>query len=265
MVTPRLVHRYKNRVLLLVTDNCKMYCRHCFRRDFIDKGENDITYSEIDKACFYIQTHPEVEEILISGGDPLTLNIKKLSYLLCTLKKINHNIIIRIGTRVPIVDPNSIEPEILELFTSITSLWISLQINHPDELTKESCAAIKKIQNCGAQILNQSVLIKNLNDNSTILAKLSNKLLINNIKPYYIFQGDLAKGTSHFRVPLKRGLELITELRDLVSGVGMPTYAVDIPGGGGKIPLNKEYIDSEDDNFYYLINSTGFIGRYPKE
>ncbi|QEN05711.1 KamA family radical SAM protein [Thiospirochaeta perfilievii] len=265
IVAPRLVHRYKDRVLLLVTDNCRLYCRHCFRRDFIDRGDNDITDKEIDAACLYIKNNIDVHEVLISGGDPLTLGYKRLSYLLHSLKSARDNLVIRIGTRVPIVDPDFIDNGMLDLFKSISPVWMALQVNHPDELTPRVKEVLNKLTFSGVTLLNQAVLLKGVNDNLETLKQLCQKLLEFRVKPYYIFQGDLAKGTSHLRVPISKGLKLMASLRDEVSGIAMPTYAVDIPGGGGKIPLNPDFIESEDDNFYYLKNSAGFIGKYPKE
>lgn len=265
MVSQRLVHRYKNRVLLLVTDNCRLYCRHCFRRDFIDRGENDISDIQLDDACKYIINHPQVHEVLISGGDPLTLGSKRISYIISKLKKTRNNIVIRIGTRVPVVDPELITDELLDVLKESSPIWMALQVNHPDELTPEVGLTLNRLNSAGVSLLNQSVLLKDINDSVEVLRDLSFKLLEMNVKPYYLFQGDLAQGTSHLRVPLKKGLEIMEKLRDEVSGIGLPTYAVDIPGGGGKVPLNSDFIINEDEEFYYLKNSAGFIGKYPKE
>ncbi len=265
MVSPRLIHRYKDRVLLLVTDNCLLYCRHCFRRDFIDRGENDITDNEVDLACLYIKQHPEVHEVLLSGGDPLTLDVKRLRGILNKIKLCRKNIIIRIGTRVPIVDPKMVTDDLIDVLKENSPIWMALQVNHPDELTEEAGEVLEKLSYAGVTLLNQSVLLKDVNDSVDILRDLSFKLLENRVKPYYLFQGDLAEGTSHLRVPLKKGLELMGLLRDEVSGIALPTYAVDIPGGGGKVPLNSDYIIDEDEKYYYLKNSSGFVGQYPKE
>lgn len=265
MVVPRLIHRYKDRVLLLVTDKCLLYCRHCFRRDFIDSGEQSITDNELISVVEYIEKHPEVHEVILSGGDPLTLSLKNLDWLLSSINSIRDNIIIRIGTRVPIVSPDSITGELVSILKRSGSIWINLQCNHPEELTPEVKKALNMLSSAGINILNQSVLLKGINDSVQVLRDLSFKLLEFKVKPYYLFQGDLAKGTSHFRVPIKKGLELMRKLRDEVSGIALPIYAVDIPGGGGKVPLNRDFITGEDENYYYLTNSEGFTGRYPKE
>lgn len=264
-VTGRLIHRYKNRVLLLVTDRCKLYCRHCFRRDFIESSKKDISIDEIEEACSYIKSHKEVQEILLSGGDPLVLQPDLLSCVLNRIKEARPDIVIRIGSRLPIVDPKSITDKIVSILKCVKPIWLSIQCNHPDELTPQVKHAVDMLVNAGVSIVNQSVLLKGVNDSVEVLKTLSNKLLAFNIKPYYLFQGDLAKGTSHFRVPIIKGLEIVKELRSQVSGLSMPTYAVDIPGGGGKIPLVKDYIIDEDENWLYLTNNDGFKGKYPKE
>ncbi len=265
LVSPRLVHRYKDRVLMLVTDQCLMYCRHCFRKDFIDRGINEISDSEIDLACEYIKKHSEVHEVILSGGDPLTISECKLSSVLKKIRQIRPGLIIRIGTRIPVVEPGLITDGLINILKENSPLWFLLQINHPDELTPDSVAALKRLNMAGVGLLNQSVLLKGINDSVDILKRLYQGLLEVMVKPYYIFQGDLARGTSHLRVPISRGLEIINELKGEISGIAMPIYAVDIPGGGGKIHLNRESIINEDDEFYYLQNSDGFVGKYPKE
>ncbi len=265
LVTPRLIHRYKDRVLLLVTDECLLYCRHCFRRHFVGNEHKSITDSELDDVVEYIEKHSEVHEVILSGGDPLVLDSERLNYILSRICSIRNNIVIRIGTRVPIVDPSYISNELVSVLGRYNSIWLAIQCNHPNELTDDVKSVIDALIGVGVTVINQSVLLKGINDSVEILKALSHKLLEFRIKPYYIFQGDLATGTSHFRVPLKRGLEIISALRNEVSGLAMPTYAVDIPGGGGKVPLTKDYIIGQDEKFYFLKNSDGFVGKYPKE
>lgn len=264
-VTKGLIHRYKDRVLFLVTDSCALYCRHCFRRDFIDTNSGCYCDDDLVAAVEYIKTHPEVHEIILSGGDPLTISPEKLNYLLKYFTSIRDDIVIRIGTRIPIVNPEGVTKQLLEVIQRYRPIYILLQCNHFYELTEEVRGSIYKLQEAGVMILNQAVLLKGINDSVEELKRLCHRLLEFGIKPYYIFQGDLARGTAHFRVPIDRGLQLMKELRDEVSGIAMPTYAVDIPGGGGKIPLNSDYIDRIDEKFYYLKNSSGFIGKYPRE
>lgn len=264
-VNNRLIHRYKDRVLLLATGKCLLYCRHCFRRDFIEDDEGEITDSDIEDTVLYIQNHLEVHEILISGGDPFTLGLERLSYILNRLRSIRSSLVIRIGTRVPIVEPSLIIKEFGEALSQFAPIWIAVQSNHPKELTLDVKKALNNLSVPGINIVNQAVLLKGINDSVEIQKELNQKLLEFGVKPYYLFQGDLARGTSHFRVPISRGLEIIRQLRDEVSGLAMPIYAVDIPGGGGKIPLTKDYIKDEDEDYYYLENNQGFIGKYPKE
>lgn len=265
LVAPRLVHRYKDRVLLLVTDNCLLYCRHCFRRDFINRDLGEISTNEIDAAIEYIKKNSDIHEILLSGGDPLTIDIDKLEYIFNRIRNLRRELVIRIGSRVPIVDPHLISDKLINILGKASPVWLAIQCNHSDELTDDVKRIAKKLTREGINIVNQSVLLQGVNDSVEILKKLSYKLIEFGIKPYYLFQGDLARGTSHLRVPLEKGLDLVNQLRNEVSGLAMPVYAVDIPGGGGKIPLTRDFIIGEDDNYYYLQNHEGFKGRYPKE
>lgn len=263
-VAPRLIHRYKDRVLLLVTDRCALYCRHCFRRDYVDTGLETISDSDLKEVCNYIRSHKEVHEILLSGGDPLILG-DGIDRVLKAIKEAREDIVIRIGSRLPIVDPERVDDNLAKILGEYRPLWLSIQCNHSDELTEMVKVAIDRLLDRGINIVNQSVLLKGVNDSVEELKSLCHKLLEFRIKPYYLFQGDLARGTSHLRVPVQKGLKLIKELRKEISGLAMPTYAVDIPGGGGKIPLNRDYIVGEDENWIYLESGSGKKGRYPKE
>lgn len=264
-VTSRLIHRYKDRVLLLVTDFCNLYCRHCFRRDFIDSEGCIINNSEVKEACLYIKENRDVHEILLSGGDPLTLNPVRLDYILSAINDVRPDIVIRIGSRIPIVDPERVTAQLVSVLKKHTPVWLSIQCNHVDELSPKVKGSIDLLIDSGINIVNQAVLLKGVNDSVEKLKKLCQKLLEFRIKPYYLFQGDLAVGTKHLRVPITKGLEIVKKLRNEISGLAMPTYAVDIPGGGGKVPLTSDYITGEDENWIYLTNSEGFTGKYPKE
>lgn len=265
MVVPQLIHRYKDRVLLLVTNECRLYCRHCFRREYVGGGNSHINKTELKAALDYIKNNELIHEVILSGGDPLVLGYKALGRILKDIKSIRKNIVIRIGTRVPIVDPTFITDSMVSMLAENTPIFMAIQCNHPSELTVEVKNILDKLSSAGVVLLNQAVLLKGINDSVEIQKELCHKLLEVRVKPYYLFQGDLAKGTSHFRVPLGKGLEIYSKLRDEVSGIALPIYAVDIPGGGGKVPLNGSFIESEDEDFYYLKNSVGFIGKYPKE
>lgn len=264
-VTSKLIHRYKDRVLLLVTDFCSLYCRHCFRKEFIESEGSVINDREIKEACKYITENRDVHEILLSGGDPLTLNPIRLDYILSAIKDVRPDIVIRIGSRVPIVDPDRVTVQLVSVLKKYTPVWLSVQCNHVDELSLKVKGAVDLLIDSGINIVNQAVLLKGVNDSVKELKNLCHKLLEFRIKPYYLFQGDLAIGTKHLRVPITKGLEIVKRLRCEISGLAMPTYAVDIPCGGGKVPLTSDYITGEDDNWIYLTNSEGFTGKYPKE
>jgi lysine 2,3-aminomutase len=266
---PRMVHRYRNRVALLLTDNCAIHCRHCFRRSFTGMGNHNLSLKECDEVIAYINKHPEVKEVLLTGGDPLTLPESHLEKILLRFRSdaTEKNLVLRMATRIPAVQPGRISPELLKILSDNTPLWMVIQFNHPDELTVESRKALKMIREAGIAMVNQSVLLRGVNDDSDILAELFQELLIEGVKPYYLFQGDLARGTSHFRVPLERGWQIMDELRLKISGLAMPTYAVDLPGGGGKIPLTRSLLLRKTDAAYVFenIEADGKEYEYPRE
>ncbi len=266
---PRMVHRYRNRIALLLTDSCALHCRHCFRRSFTGKNHRNLTTSECEQVIDYVNSHPEVQEILITGGDPLTLSTGYLRDILGRFRGglTNQNIIFRMATRVPAVLPDRIDQELLDLLKENHPLWMVIQFNHPDELTHDSRSALKRIREAGIPMVNQSVLLSGINDDSDILAALFQQLLAEGVKPYYLFQGDLARGTSHFRAPLERGWKIMDELRLKVSGLALPTYAVDLPGGGGKIPLSRSLLVEEREEGYVFKNSeeSKELYIYPRE
>lgn len=261
---PRMIHRYKDRILLLVTQRCALYCRHCFRRHFTGTDTQEIQVHEIDAVMDYVENHREVHEIILSGGDALMLSEEKMFYLLERYRAIARPMILRIGTRLPLTAPYRFPEAWLDRLAEIPGLWLLIQCNHPDELSPTACALLRKIKSYGIPMLNQSVLLKGINDSPEILRDLSYKLLEQGVKPYYIFQGDLASGTSHFRVPLDRTYRLMEEMRSLVSGMAMPRFAVDVPGGG-KIPLSEERILDKDGQNYYFKSLKGSRHAYPRE
>lgn len=247
---PRLVHRYKDRVLLMVTDECAVYCRHCFRRHFSGKRRGGIGASELSKVREYLENHSELTELLLSGGDPLTLSDEKLRRILEEVRKARPEIVIRVASRMPVVLPHRISTDLVTMLRSFSPLFFVTQFNHPGEITPESSAAVASLVDAGVPVLNQAVLLRRVNDDTAVLAELFRTLVARRVFPYYLLQGDLAAGTSHFRVPLSRGLELVSQLRQKLSGLAMPVYAVDLPGGGGKVPLTENYLMGKREGFY---------------
>ncbi len=247
--TERLIHRYTNRVAFLATDLCPMYCRHCFRRRFTGNLLGPASKEDIQKAASYLAQHKEVREILITGGDPLTLSNEQLDYLITTLRKASPRLIIRLCTRYPVSQPTRITQELVDLLKKHNSapFYLLTQFNHPREITAQSIQAVSRFVDAGIPALNQTVLLRGVNDNPDTLEELCNNLLFNRIKPYYLFQGDMVTGTADFRVPLRRGMEIERELRRRLSGLAMPNYCADLPQGGGKVPLCGSYIEEEPD------------------
>lgn len=262
---PRLIHRYRNRVALLVTDRCAMHCRHCFRRSFTGTGGRVVSAPEIEGAAAYLKEHPEVEEVLLTGGDPLTLEDSRLLDLIRSLRAAREGLIIRLATRMPAVLPERITPELAAALGEEFPLWVVTQFNHPDELTPQSRSALDLLRRRGLPLVNQTVLLKGVNDEADLLARLCEGLLAQGVKPYYLFQGDLAAGTSHFRCNLEKGWEIMRALRLRVSGLAMPAYAVDLPGGGGKIPLGEHYLIGKGPEGFRFRNPEGLERVYPDE
>ncbi|MEX1376334.1 MAG: lysine 2,3-aminomutase [Eubacteriales bacterium] len=258
-----IVHRYPNRVLFLVTLQCSMYCRHCTRKRVVGEEDKIISEIEIANAVAYIRNNPQIEDVLISGGDPLTLGDKKLEYIISKIRSIPHVKIIRIGTRVPVVLPMRITPKLLTMLKKYSPIYINTHFNHPKEITPESSAACLSIVNAGIPMGNQNVLLKGINDDINILRELYMKLAAIKVRPYYMYQCDLTQGLSHFRVDVRRGMELMEQLTGYISGYAVPKYVIDAPGGGGKIPVNSHYIKAFDGSQVVLRNYKGDIYTYP--
>ncbi len=261
----RCIHRYKDRVLLLVTDQCALYCRYCFRRRFTGDGTGGLGKHELEKIRRYLVEHPEVHEVILSGGDPLTLNDQQLQELFNLLQDVPGNLVFRLSTRMPSVLPGRISPRLVELLGRIENLWLVLHVNHPAEFTDEFRKSVAAFADAGIPMVSQTVLLRGVNDSKQILTQLFHQLLESRIKPYYLFQGDLAAGTSHFRVNLKEAVKLYRNLRMTVSGLALPSFAVDLPAGGGKILLNPDSITGEEEDDYLLKDYEGRIFRYPVE
>lgn len=266
----RMVHRYRDRVLILVTDECAVYCRHCFRRHFSSRRQGCLTKAQLEECIQYLQKHLEVHEVILSGGDPLTLEDQKLLEIIEKIRsRINRPLVFRLASRMPVVLPQRITGELISLLKGIPSLFVITQFNHPFEITGESRRAVEKLVGSGIPVMNQAVLLAGVNDSVEVLSGLFQGLLEMRVKPYYLFQGDLAAGTSHFRVPLPAGMELYRELRKRISGLALPVYAVDLPRGGGKVPLVESYLDIEETidgmGMYRFIGPDGLSYRYPLE
>jgi len=251
-----LIHREKNRVLFKITDICNIYCRFCFRKEMVGKGKGVLSDDEIKTAINYIKNNNIISEVILSGGDPLTLSNRRLKDLLTELDTIDHLDNIRIHTRTPMVKPDRIDKKLLQIFKSLKKpLYIVLHVNNAKEISHEVEEAFFNLHQSGAVLLSQSVLLKNVNDNIEALETLMRTLTKNRIKPYYLHHLDHAKGTEHFRVPIENGQALYRELKKRVSGISLPTYVLDIPGGYGKMPINSGYLELGIDNKHVILDN----------
>ncbi|HSQ87557.1 lysine 2,3-aminomutase [Romboutsia sp.] len=259
---PGLTHRYPDRALLLVTDQCSMYCRHCTRRRFAGQKDSSLPMKQIDNAINYIKNTPQIRDVLLSGGDPLLLSDEKLEYIIKRLREIPHVQIIRIGSRVPVVMPQRITTDLTNMLKKYHPIWLNTHFNHPNEITKESKKACEMLANSGVAIGNQSVLLRGVNDCIHVMKNLVNELVSIRVRPYYIYQCDLSIGLEHFRTTVSKGIEIIEGLRGHTSGFCVPTFVVDAPGGGGKIPVMPNYVISQSHNKVILRNFEGVITTY---
>lgn len=259
---PGITHRYPDRVLLLVTDQCSMYCRHCTRRRMAGNNDRPLAANLVEQALNYIRRTPAIRDVLISGGDPLCLSDDRLESIIASLRKIPHVEVIRIGTRTPVVLPQRITDNLVKMLSKYHPLWINTHFNHPGELTQESIEACAKLVNAGIPLGNQSVLLKGVNDCPDIMKKLMHGLVKARIRPYYMYQCDLSEGIEHFRTSVARGIEIIELLQGHTSGFAVPTYVIDAPGGGGKIPINPQYLISLSQDKVLLRNYEGIIATY---
>jgi lysine 2,3-aminomutase len=239
-----LVHKYPDRVLFLVTSQCAMYCRFCTRKRKVGTADMVINDDTIDAGLNYIRTHPQIKDVLISGGDPLLLSDDRLDWLLASIRAIPSVEIIRIGSRVPCTLPMRITTRLCHILKKYHPLYINTHFNHPDEITAEASLACKRLADVGIPLGCQTVLLKGVNDDATTMATLMRKLLTIRVKPYYLFQGDLTRGTNHFRTTIETGQDIMQQLIGHTSGMAVPTFAVDGPDGAGKIPLTPNYIQS---------------------
>ena len=261
-----MIHRYPDRVLFLVTDFCSTYCRYCTRSRILSrKSGGYINKAQWERAIAYIEGNPSVRDVLLSGGDPLTLSDENIDWLLSRLRRIPHVEFLRIGTKVPMVLPQRITPSLTRTLKKYHPLWISIHCTHPDELTPEANQAFERLADAGIPLGSQTVLLAGINDNVETMKRLFHGLLKNRVKPYYLYQCDPIPGSAHFRTTVDKGLEIISGLRGYTTGYAVPTYVIDAPGGGGKIPLLPEYVVGRDGNDLVLKNYKGDIYRYPDQ
>ncbi len=259
---PGLTHRYPDRVLLLITDMCSMYCRHCTRRRFAGQSDSAMPMERIDKAIDYIRNTVQVRDVILSGGDALLVSDDKLEYIIKKLREIPHVEIIRLGSRVPVVLPQRITKELVDMLKKYHPIWLNTHFNHSNEITKEAKIACARLANAGIPLGNQSVLLRGVNDCTHVMMDLVHDLVKIRVRPYYIYQCDLSMGLEHFRTPVSKGIEIIEGLRGHTSGFCVPTFVVDAPGGGGKIPVMPGYIISQSPEKVVLRNFEGVITTY---
>ena len=259
---PRITHRYPDRLIFLVTEQCSMYCRFCTRRRLVGQSDGIVSSEEIDKAIEYIRKKEVVRDVLLTGGDPFTLSNDKLEDIISRIRAIDHVEIIRIGSRMPAVCPQRITKELCKMLKKYHPFYVNTHFNHPNEITPESKRAAEMLADHGIPLGNQSVLLKGVNDCPYIMKKLVQELVKIRIKPYYIYQCDLAMGISHFRTSVAKGIEIIENLRQHTTGFAVPTFIIDAIGGGGKTPVMPNYLISMNDRKVVLRNYEGFISAY---
>lgn len=257
-----LTHRYPDRVLFLITDMCSMYCRHCTRRRFAGHCDDSVAKDQVDACIEYVRNHPEVRDVLLSGGDALLVSDERLEYIISELRKIPHVEIVRIGSRTPVVMPQRITQELCDMLKKYHPIWLNTHFNHPNEITEESAAACARLADAGIPLGNQSVLLAGVNDCIHIMRRLMHGLVQMRVRPYYIYQCDLSFGLEHFRTPVSKGIEIIEALRGHTSGYAVPTFVVDAPGGGGKTPVMPNYVISQTPGRVILRNFEGVITTY---
>lgn len=259
---PGLTHRYPDRVLFLITDQCSMYCRHCTRRRFAGENDGDVSTKNIDKCIEYIRNTPQVRDVLLSGGDCLLVSDEKLEYIIKKLREIPHVEIIRLGSRTPVVCPQRITDDLVNMLKKYHPIWLNTHFNHPKEFTPEAKEAVRKLADAGIPLGNQTVLLRGVNDCPHIMMDLVHELVKIRIRPYYIYQCDLSLGIEHFRTPVSKGLEIMEALRGHTSGYCIPTFVIDAPGGGGKTPIMPNYLISMSPDKVITRNYEGVITTY---
>lgn len=257
-----ITHRYPDRVLFLITDQCSMYCRHCTRRRIAGTTDKAMPREELQNAINYIKNTPKIRDVLISGGDSLLVSDDTIEFILESLRKIDHVEIIRFGSRTPVVLPQRITNDLCDILKKYHPIWLNTHFNHPDEITDETKEACAKLADAGIPLGNQTVLLKGVNDCPYLIRKLMHELVKMRIRPYYLYQCDLSSGIEHFRTTVSKGIEIIELLRGHTSGFAVPTYVIDAPGGGGKIPVGPQYLISQSEDKVILRNYEGVICAY---
>ncbi len=259
---PGVTHRYPDRLLFLVSDQCATYCRHCTRRRYTGEMDRPRSGSEMDAAIAYVRKTKGVRDVLLSGGDPFTLSTERLEYLIAKLHEIPHVEIIRYGTATPVVMPQRITDRLVQMLKKYPPVWINTHFNHPKELTGSTRQALAKLVEAGCVLGNQSALLRGVNDCPYIIKELCQRLVQNSVRPYRLYQCDLSQGISHFRTSISRGIEIIEHLKGHTTGFAVPEFMVDLPGGGGKIPVNPFYMLSQSDRMFVFRNFEGVISQF---
>jgi lysine 2,3-aminomutase len=264
MPVPGMVHRYPDRALVIATTMCSTYCRHCTRKRIAGTRETSITKRRLEQIAVYLREHPQISDVIVSGGDPLTMSTEHLEMVLSTLRAVPSVQIIRIGSRVPVVLPMRITDELCQMLRKYHPVWINTHFNHPQELTPESMEACRRLADAGVPLGNQSVLLRGINDDPHIIEQLCRGLVRNRVRPYYMYQCDLVRGVEHFRTPVTRGMEIMEYLRGRLSGLAIPTFVIDAPHGGGKIPVLPNYVVTQSPTHTVLRNYEGMLIAYPE-
>jgi lysine 2,3-aminomutase len=264
MPVPGLTHRYPDRALIVISEICPMYCRHCTRKRFVGVEESAIMPDRLESYLAYIRSHPEIKDVIISGGDPLSLTDKPVERVLAGLRSIPSVEIIRIGTRIPVLMPQRITAEFCDMIQRHHPVWVNTHFNHPNEVTPEAAAACERLLRAGVPVNNQAVLLKGVNDDPDVMLQLCRALFRARIRPYYLYQCDLTRGVEHFRTPISRGIEIMEYLRGRLGGLAIPQYIVDAPHGGGKIPVGPTYVVSSSPTHTVLRNYEGLLVSYPE-
>jgi lysine 2,3-aminomutase len=260
-----IVHRYPDRVLLKVAHSCPVYCRFCFRREMIGSKGDALQGVELDAAIDYVREHREVWEVILTGGDPLSLSSRRLADILGRLVLIDHVGVLRIHSRVPIVAPDSVDETCARALIQPKPIYLAVHVNHPEEVTEPVVRALRRLSESGVALLSQTVLLKGVNDNALVLEALFRRLVLLKVRPYYLHHPDLAPGTSHFRVPIEAGQALMRVLRGRLSGLCLPTYVLDIPGGFGKVPIGPAYVSGNSlSGCREILDNQGIRHRYPE-
>ncbi len=258
-----IVHRYPDRVLFLVTDRCATYCRYCTRSRLVSNAQSYNFHPQLEKGIDYIRKNTEIRDVLLSGGDPLLLSDSKLDYLLGELHKIPHVEFIRIGSRIPVFLPQRVTAGLCKVFRKHGPIWLNIHTNHPNECSLELYEACERLSLAGVPLGNQSVLIRDVNDDADVMKSLIHRLLMMRVRPYYLYQCDLISGSSHLRTDVQKGIEIIRHLRGNTTGYAIPQFVIDAPGGGGKIPLNPDYVKEINPTEIVMRNFEGKEYRYP--